>query len=97
MCLGIPGQIVEIIDEDRKLAMIDISGVRRSVSVACVAGNRPLAQLVGAWTLVHVGFAMSLIDEAEAAETLRTLNNMGEVGEELAAIHATEAMMGAHG
>ncbi len=62
MCLGIPGQIVSITDEARLMAMADVSGVRREVSVACVA-DRPLPDLVGACVLIHVGFAMAEIDE----------------------------------
>ena len=54
------------------MAMADVSGVRREVSVACVASG-PLDALVGEWVLIHVGFAMSLIDEAEAARTLDAL------------------------
>ena len=67
MCLGIPGRITAITDEGRLMAMAEVSGVRREVSVACVAGN-DLAALVGQWALIHVGFAMALIDEDEAAD-----------------------------
>ena len=82
MCLGIPGQIVEITDETRMLALADVSGVRREVNVACVLEG-PAAGLVGKWVLIHVGFAMSLIDEAEAAKTLETLRDLGEAQETL--------------
>lgn len=85
MCLGIPGQIVEITDPDRLMAMADVSGVRREVSVACVATG-DLADLVGAWTLIHVGFAMSVIDEEEAAKTLEALRGLGEAQETLEAM-----------
>ena len=64
MCLGIPGQITEITDPDRLMALADISGVRREVSVACIA-TPDLAELVGEWALIHVGFAMSVIDADE--------------------------------
>ncbi len=93
MCLGIPGQIVEITDPERKLATVDISGVRRVVNVACVTTSRPLGDLIGRWALIHVGFAMSLIDEAEAALTLRALHELDEVSGELDTITRTEAMM----
>ena len=64
MCLGIPGRIVAIVDAARKLATIDVCGVQRQVSVACMARpDEPLERLVGTWALVHVGFAMSRIDE----------------------------------
>ncbi|WP_425052425.1 HypC/HybG/HupF family hydrogenase formation chaperone [Psychromarinibacter sp. S121] len=82
MCLGIPGQIVEITDEARQMAMADVSGVRREVNVTCVAGA-DLSELVGAWVLIHVGFAMAVIDEHEAAETLEALRGLGEAQETL--------------
>ena len=85
MCLGIPGQITAITDETRQMAMADVSGVRREVSVACVADG-PLETLVGQWALIHVGFAMSLIDEAEAASTLEALRGLGEAQETLEAM-----------
>jgi len=95
MCLGIPGQIVEITDETRMLALVEISGVRREVNVACIAEG-PLEGLVGAWALIHVGFAMSRIDEAEAAATLETLRELGEAQAELDAMQASDAMLGAN-
>ncbi|WP_238365345.1 HypC/HybG/HupF family hydrogenase formation chaperone [Mesobacterium pallidum] len=82
MCLGIPGQIVEITDAACQLGMADVSGVRREVSLACVA-DRPLDQLIGEWALIHVGFAMALIDADEAAETLAALEGLGEAQETL--------------
>jgi hydrogenase expression/formation protein HypC len=92
MCLGIPGRIVEIIDTDRKLAMVEVSGVRRMVNVACVVDDdEPIESCVGFWVLVHVGFAMSRIDEDEAAATLQVLNELGEVQSELAAMRASGA------
>jgi len=87
MCLGIPGRITEITDETRKLALVEISGVRRQVNLACIAPqDAPLDSLIGQWALVHVGFAMSLIDEEEAAETLRVLTALGEAQEEIDAM-----------
>lgn len=82
MCLGIPGRIVAITDEARLMAMADVSGVRREVNVACVL-NGPLDALVGQWVLIHVGFAMSVIDEDEAAKTLEALRDLGEAQETL--------------
>ena len=94
MCLGIPGQVVEIADESRMLGVVDVSGVRRKVNLACASDpDAPLSALVGAWVLVHVGFAMSRIDEAEAHATLEALDALGEAQEEIAAIRAAEAMM----
>lgn len=95
MCLGIPGEIVEITDSERKLAMVDISGVRREVNVTCVTTNNALDDLVGQWTLIHVGFAMSLIDEAEAALTLKALHELDEVSDTLESIEETKTMLGA--
>lgn len=73
MCLGVPGKIVAIADADRQLAQVDVGGVRREVNLACVLeeGER-LEDLVGAWVVVHVGFALSRIDE-EAARWLNAL------------------------
>ena len=82
MCLGIPGQITAITDETRQMAMAEVSGVRREVSLAPVA-DRPLADLVGEWVLIHVGFAMAVIDEDEAAATLEALRDLGEAQEAL--------------
>ncbi|WP_338331929.1 HypC/HybG/HupF family hydrogenase formation chaperone [Acetobacter sp. LMG 32666] len=90
MCLGIPGQITAIVDEQAMLAEVDVSGVRRQVDVLCVAQpDQPLAELVGTWVLVHVGFAMSRIDEAEAHETLRLLASMDELAGELDAMRTS--------
>ena len=77
MCLGIPAQIVELVDESAGLAKAEISGVRRSVSVALC----PEAT-VGDWVLVHVGFALERIDEEQARETLELLEQMGEAYEQ---------------
>ncbi|GHC31472.1 MULTISPECIES: HypC/HybG/HupF family hydrogenase formation chaperone [Gemmobacter] len=82
MCLGIPGRIVAITHADRLMAMAEVSGVRREVNVAPVAGN-DLEALVGQWALIHVGFAMALIDEEEAAKTLQALQDLGEAQETL--------------
>ena len=85
MCLGIPGQIVAITDAARLMALADVSGVRREVSLAPVA-DQPLDALVGQWALIHVGFAMALIDEEEAARTLDALRDLGEAQETLDAM-----------
>lgn len=82
MCLGIPGRIAAITDPARLMAMAEVSGVRREVSIACVAGPDPEA-LIGQWALIHVGFAMALIDEDEAAKTLEALRDLGEAQEAL--------------
>lgn len=92
MCLGIPGQIVEITDAARMMALADVSGVKREVNIACVLDGDPDA-LLGKWTLIHVGFAMSLIDEEEAASTLEALRDLGEAQEALSQMAASEAAL----
>ena len=74
MCLGIPGQITEITDIQNQLAIVDVSGVKRQVNIACIVDDRhPIESCVSDWVLVHVGFALNRLDESEAAETLRIL------------------------
>jgi hydrogenase expression/formation protein HypC len=90
MCLGIPGQIVEITDKERKLGLVDVAGVKREINLACIISeDHPISACGGDWVLVHVGFAMSRIDEREAAETLKILEQLGEVQAELAAMRAS--------
>jgi hydrogenase expression/formation protein HypC len=90
MCLGIPGRIIEIVDAESCVALADFDGVRRKVSIICVLEEGARAEdLIGAWVLVHVGFAMSVIDEHEAAETLALLNQLGELQSEVAAMQAS--------
>ncbi|MDJ0937326.1 MAG: HypC/HybG/HupF family hydrogenase formation chaperone [Kiloniellales bacterium] len=90
MCLGIPGRVVEISDPEKKLGLVEVGGVRRQVNLACiVTKDHPVEACVGDWVLVHVGFAMSRIDEAQAAETLELLTQLGEAQEELAAMRAS--------
>lgn len=87
MCLGIPGKITEITDEQNTLAKVDISGIKREVNIACIIDSEhPIQKCVGDWVLVHVGFAMSRIDEEEAANTLKLLDELGEIQEELSAM-----------
>lgn len=79
MCLGIPGQIVEIHDPAQLRAKVEVEGVRREVSVALLGLDGPAGAHVGDWVLVHVGFAMAKIDEAEARETLDALKALGDL------------------
>lgn len=76
MCLAIPGQVVELVDEQNRLARVDVVGVQRNVNIGLLDGElggvRP-----GDWVLVHVGFAISRVDEAEALATLRLLEQLG--------------------
>ena len=84
MCLGIPGQIVEIVSSELSLAMVDVGGVRRAVNIAFVVDDEhPALTCVGDWVLVHVGFAMSRIDEKEAELTLALLRELGELQAEI--------------
>lgn len=75
MCLGIPGQVVDTVDAENYLAKVDVSGVRRTISVRLLADT---GLKDGDWVLVHVGFAMAKIDEAEAQATLDQLQKMGK-------------------
>jgi hydrogenase expression/formation protein HypC len=91
MCLGIPARIVRIDDAEGMLATVEVAGVRRKVNIVCVVDDEhPLESCVGDWVLLHVGFAMSRIDEAEAAETLRILSQLGEMQAELEAIRPSD-------
>lgn len=87
MCLGIPAQIVAISDVDRLMAKVNVGGVLREANVACIVDDdHPLDSCIGAWVLVHVGFAMSRIDEDEAQRTLALLAELGELQQELDAM-----------
>ncbi|MGA3352043.1 MAG: HypC/HybG/HupF family hydrogenase formation chaperone [Acidimicrobiales bacterium] len=88
MCLGIPGEVVELLDPVRHLAKVDVAGVRRNINVALLEdeGVAP-----GDWVLIHVGFAMAKIDEEEASEALRTLQEMGQAyADEVQAVIASQ-------
>lgn len=91
MCLGIPGRIVAISDAGNKLGVVDVCGVKREVNLACVIdAAHPVASCIGDWVLVHVGFAMSRIDEHEARLTLALLEELGEAQAEVAAIRRAQ-------
>ncbi|MBA2732575.1 MAG: HypC/HybG/HupF family hydrogenase formation chaperone [Acidobacteria bacterium] len=79
MCLAIPGKIIEIVDAENQIAKVDVGGVRRNINTGML--NEDEAQ-IGSWVLIHVGFAMSKIDEHEAQETLKLLNEFGQYQEE---------------
>ena len=81
MCLGIPGRIVEILDEDLMLAKADVGGVRRNINIGLVHHDGENIE-VGDWVLIHVGFAMSKLNEAEAHSTLKALEEIGEAYEQ---------------
>ena len=77
VCLAIPGQIVAVVDEPNRLASVDVAGVKRTINVGLLDDD---GQGVGPgdWVLIHVGFAMSRVDEQEAIATRRQLERMGE-------------------
>jgi hydrogenase expression/formation protein HypC len=81
MCLAIPGQIVELVDRERRIAKVDVAGVRRDVDVSLLEHENGGAS-PGDWVLIHVGFALSKVDEDEARATLRLLQAMGEAYEQ---------------
>jgi hydrogenase expression/formation protein HypC len=84
MCLGIPGEVIEILPEQPDLARVDVSGVRRVINIGLLEDETVAA---GDWVLIHVGFALSKIDEAEAAAALQFLESIGQAYEdELAAL-----------
>ncbi len=90
MCLAIPGQIVEIMNEDLQLAKAEVSGVRRNINIGLVDEPDDGRIKIGDWVLIHVGFAMSKIDEAEAHSTLRALEEIGEAyQQEIEELHAS--------
>jgi hydrogenase expression/formation protein HypC len=87
MCLGIPGQVLEILPDRADLARVDVSGVRRVVNVGLLEDD-PVE--VGDWVLIHVGFALSKIDEAEAARELEMLGALGQsYSDEIDALRAS--------
>jgi hydrogenase expression/formation protein HypC len=79
MCLAIPGKIIEIVDEENSIAKVEVGGVRRNVNVGMLDKQDAL---VGNYVLIHVGFAMTRIDEQEARETLRVLEEIGQYQDE---------------
>jgi hydrogenase expression/formation protein HypC len=84
MCLGIPGEVVELYPDRGDLAMVDVSGVRRAINIGLLEDENVQP---GDWVLIHVGFALSKIDEEEAAAALAFLQGIGQAyDEELAAL-----------
>jgi hydrogenase expression/formation protein HypC len=75
MCLAIPGKIIEIAAENKNSALVDVVGMRRRVDLGLLEDDKPEP---GDWVLIHVGFAMSKISEADAIDQLRTLEMLGE-------------------
>jgi hydrogenase expression/formation protein HypC len=86
MCLAIPGQVIELVDPANQIAKVDVVGVRRNINVGLLGdGAAP-----GEWVLIHVGFALSKVDEQEARATLALLEQMGaEYEQELAELQTS--------
>lgn len=88
MCLGIPGEVIEILADRPDLAKVDVCGVKRAINIGLVAekGITP-----GDWVLIHVGFALSKIDEAEAKAALDFLESIGNAyDDEMAALRDSQ-------
>jgi hydrogenase expression/formation protein HypC len=84
MCLGIPGEVIEVLPDQPDLAKVDVSGVRRLINVGLLCDDPPVP---GEWVLIHVGFALSKIDENEAATALAFLEGIGQAyDDEIAAL-----------
>ena len=85
MCLAVPGQILDVVDEANRLAQVEVAGVRRNVNIGLLDGVGP-----GDWVLIHVGFAISQVDEEEAIATRLLLEQMGaEYEQELEELKAS--------
>jgi hydrogenase expression/formation protein HypC len=82
VCLAIPGRVVEIVDEPNRLAKVDVAGVLRNVNIGLLDGKGDGGAGAGDWVLIHVGFAMSKVDEDEARATLELLQRMGDAYEQ---------------
>ncbi len=89
MCLAIPGQVVDVVDEENRLASVDVAGVRRTVNIGLL-DTEGASAAPGDWVLIHVGFALSKIDQEEARATLALLEEMGvEYEQELEELKAS--------
>lgn len=75
MCLAIPGQVVKLVDEENRIATVDVAGVHRNVNIGLLDDDGGAGP--GDWVLIHVGFALSKVDEKEAKATLKLLEAMG--------------------
>ena len=78
MCLAIPGQVREVVDEVNRLATVDVAGVTRKVNIGLLDSDGVAGVGPGDWVLIHVGFALSKVDEEEAEATLRLLRELGD-------------------
>jgi hydrogenase expression/formation protein HypC len=88
--LVVPGQIVELVDPEHQIARVDVVGVRRNINVSLLQDDQGGGAQPGDWVLIHVGFALSKVDEEEAHATLRLLEKMGaEYEQELEELRAS--------
>ena len=87
MCLAIPGRIIEIVDVENQIAKVEVGGVRRNINTGMLGREETR---VGDYVLIHVGFAMSKIDEREAEETLRVLKEIGQYESEFGQFKISE-------
>ena len=93
MCLGIPGEVIELMAEHEDLAMVSVEGVKRAVNIGLLRdeADGPLDLAPGDWILIHVGFALSKIDEQEAKASLEWLTGIGDAySDELDALAASD-------
>lgn len=79
MCLAIPGRIVAVTDEEKRLAKVDVAGVTRTINIGLLDGGEEGGAQPGDWVLIHVGFAMTKLDEEEAASTLEFIKQLGSI------------------
>ncbi|MFC5995068.1 HypC/HybG/HupF family hydrogenase formation chaperone [Pseudonocardia hispaniensis] len=91
MCLGIPGEVVELMADHEDLAMVSVEGVQRAVNIGLLREEGVTDLRPGDWVLIHVGFALSKIDEAEAKASLEWLTGVGDAyTDELRALAASD-------
>ena len=91
MCLAIPGRIIEVVDVGNRLARVDVAGVQRNVNIGLLDADEGGGAGPGDWVLIHVGFALSRVDEEEAEATLKLLQGMGEEYEQELEAHVRRA------
>jgi hydrogenase expression/formation protein HypC len=90
MCLAIPGQVIELVDPANQIAKVEVVGVRRNINVSLLADGEGGEAEPGDWVLIHVGFALSKVDEQEAQATLALVQRMGaEYEQELEELKAS--------
>ena len=90
MCVGVPAQVIELLEASTRQAVVEVSGVRRRVDVSLIVDDDGIGLSVGEWVLLHVGFAMSVIDEEDARRTLELLTLLGGDNEDFAEFSTTE-------